>query len=154
MALAEHSLTHMLRNSGDVLAELDEHDVVIRRRDGEDLYISVRSREGSLQEALHVLGILLASLTDEPDIARRIVDAMADSLPWTSFLPEPERAEFLADLARVSAACVELQSYEPLGHVINSWRATADVYANPELMKLLRKHHRGPTFPLRRPQTD
>lgn len=45
MSLTEHTFTFMLRNSGDVLAEVEHTDIVLRRRDGADLFLGLRSRE-------------------------------------------------------------------------------------------------------------
>src|SRR6266567_1741740 len=55
MAISERSLSFMLRNSGEVLDELEERDVILQRRDGEDLYLALRSREWGIRESVGVL---------------------------------------------------------------------------------------------------
>ena len=37
MAIGERTLSYMLRNSGAVLDEVEQRDIVLQRRDGEDL---------------------------------------------------------------------------------------------------------------------
>ena len=72
MSLAEHTFTHMLRNSGEVLAEVEHHDVVLRRRDGEDLFLGLRSREESVRDALGILARLLLAASVDPDTRQRV----------------------------------------------------------------------------------
>ena len=88
MAVVEHTFTFMLRNSGAVLAELEHSDVVLRRRDGEDLFLGLRSREQSVRDALGVLARLLLAASVDRETRQRVAGALSASLPWTSFLPE------------------------------------------------------------------
>lgn len=152
MSLAEHTLTFMLRNSGDVLAEVEHRDVVLRRRDGEDLFLGLRSREQSVREALGVLARLLLAASADPDTRQRVAGALSASLPWSTFLPDDERNDFFEALTTTAAACVEFDNFEPLARVIEGWRATAEIHANPELGELLRGRHTGPPVKIRRPK--
>jgi hypothetical protein len=154
MSLAEHTFTYMLRNSGDVLAEVEHRDVVLRRRDGEDLFLGLRSREESVRDALGVLARLLLAASVDPDTRQRVASALSASLPWTTFLPDEERAEFFEALTATAAACVELDTFEPLAHLIDGWRATAQVHAKPELAKLLGATHAGPAVKIKRPEAS
>ncbi|MBI4729264.1 MAG: hypothetical protein HY775_07135 [Acidobacteria bacterium] len=151
MSTAEHSLSFLLRNSGVVLEEVEHRDVVLQRRDGEDLYLALRSRERGVRESLNVLArVLRAALHDEAArsaIARWLVD----ELPWTNFLPDADRQEFLSDFARTATACVEVDNYEPLIQSLRGWKATAEIYADPRVAAHLRRPHRGPSAPLKRP---
>lgn len=144
MSLAEHTFTHMLRNSGEVLAEVEHRDVVLRRRDGEDLFLGLRSREESVRDALGVLARLLLAASVDADIRRKVAGALAAALPWTTFLPDDEREEFFDALTSTAAACVEVDTFDPLAHLIDGWRATAEIHANPELAKLLNVARSGP----------
>src|SRR5947207_9255359 len=144
MSIAERTFTPILRNSGEVLAEVEHRDVVLRRRDGEDLFLGLRSREASVRDALGVLARLLLAVSVDPDTRRTVAGALAASLPWTTFLPEDEREEFFEALTSTAAACVELDTFEPLAHLIEGWRATAEIHANPELAELLSVQRRGP----------
>ena len=142
----------MLRNSGDVLAEVEHRDVVLRRRDGEDLFLSLRSREESVRDALGVLARLLLAASVDPETRKRVAGALSASLPWTTFLPENERSEFFEALTSTAAACVEVDTFEPLAHLIEGWRATAEIHANPELAEVLSAKHVGPSLKIKRPR--
>ncbi|HUP69609.1 MAG TPA: hypothetical protein VM142_07300 [Acidimicrobiales bacterium] len=154
MSLAEHTLTHMLRHSGGVLAELEHRDVVLRRRDGEDLFLGLRAREESVRDALGVLARLLLAASVDPDTRRRVAGALSASLPWTTFLPDDEREEFLEALTATAAACVEVDTFGPLAHLIEGWRATAEIHANPELARLLSVERPGPAVKVTRPKAS
>lgn len=154
MSLAEHTFTHMLRNSGDVLAEVEHRDVVLRRRDGEDLFLGLRSREASVRDALGMLARLLLAASVDPKTRQSVAGALSASLPWTTFLPEDERSEFFDALASTAAGCVEVDTFEPLAHLLEGWRATADVHANPELAQLLSIEHTGPAVKIKRPKAS
>ena len=154
MRLAEHTFTHMLRNSGEVLAEVEHRDLVLRRRDGEDLFLGLRSREASVRDALGVLARLLLAASVDTDTRRKIAGALAASLPWTTFLPDDEREEFFGALTSTAAACVEVDTFDPLAHLIDGWRATAEIHANPELANLLRAERPGPAGKVKRPKAS
>jgi hypothetical protein len=151
MVLTEHTFTHMLRNSGDVLTEVEYRDIVLRRRDGEDLFLGLRSREASVRNALGVLARILLAASVDPETRQRVAGALSASLPWTSFLPEDERAEFFEALTSTAAACVELDTFEPLARLIGGWRATAEIHANPEMATVLSAKHSGPPVKIKRP---
>lgn len=144
----------MLRNSGEVLAEVEHRDVVLRRRDGADLFLGLRSREESVRDALGVLARLLLAASVDPQTRRRVASALSAALPWASFLPEEERDEFFEALTSTAAACVEVDIFEPLAHLIDGWRATAELHANPDLAKVLSAKRSGPAVKLRRPKAS
>lgn len=144
----------MLRNSGDVLAEVEHRDVVLRRRDGADLFLGLASREESVRDALGVLARILLAASVDPDTRLRVTGTLSASLPWTTFLPADERSEFFEALTSTAAACAEVDTFEPLARVIEGWRASAEVHANPELARLLRTEHTGPPVKIKRPKAS
>ena len=154
MSLAEHTFTHMLRNSGEVLAEIEHRDVVLRRRDGADLFLGLRAREESVRDVLGALARLLVAASVDPDTRRRVAGALGASLPWTSFLPDDEREEFFDALTSTAAACADVDSFEPLAHLLESWRATAEIHANPALAELLDIKRSGPAVKVTRPKAS
>lgn len=153
MSVAEHSLSYLLRNSGEVLEEVASRDVVLQRRDGEDLYLTALSRERGVRDSLSVLARLLrAALADEHgrETAGRW---LTDELPWTTFLPIADREEFLDDFSQTAIACVELENYEPLVRALRGWKATAEAYANVDVTERLHDRRRGPAVALKPPRS-
>lgn len=150
MIAAEHSLSYMLRNSGAVLEELEGRDVILLRRDGEDLYLALRSRQTGVRELLGVMARMVRAALHDESAHAAIAAWLADEMPWTSFLPPEDREAFLADFANTATACAELDVYEPLLQSLDGWKATAEVYADPRLLDVMREEHGGPAVPLRR----
>ena len=101
-----------------------------------------------------MLARLLLAASVDPDTRRRVAAALSASLPWTTFLPEDERAEFFEALTATAAACVEVDTFEPLAHLIEGWRATAEIHANPELAKVLSVPRSGPAVKVKRPKAS
>ena len=80
---------------------------------------------------------LLFALLKSEDTAELVVAALAEAIPWVRFLPDDEAREFTVEFAETARACAELGSLAGLAPVIESWRATAEVHADPELLKTL-----------------
>ena len=113
--------------------------------------MGLRSREESVRDALGLLARLLVAASVDPETRRRVAGALIASLPWAGFLPDDERAEFFEALTSTAAACAELDTFEPLAHLIDGWRATAELHANPELADLLHaRRSSGPAVKLKR----
>ncbi len=151
MPVVERTLSDMLRNSGEVIEETAVRDVILRRRDGEDLFLALRSRERAVRESLGVLARILRAALYDDGARAAVVKWAAEELPWTTLLPEYEAEAFLSDFARTVAACVEADTYEPLVHELSDWKATAETHANREIVEALRERHEGPAIPLTRP---
>lgn len=95
------------------------------------MFLGLASREESVRDALGVLARILLAASVDPDTRKRVTATLSASLPWTTFLPNDERAEFFEALTSTAAACAELDTFEPLARVIEGWRASAEVHANP-----------------------
>lgn len=70
-----------------VLAELEHRDVVLRRRDGEDLFLGLRSREACVRDALGVLARILLAASVDPTSRERVAGALSASLPLDNLPP-------------------------------------------------------------------
>ena len=58
---------------------------------------------------------------------------VGEALPWTSYLSEEGRKEFVTELPAVIQDCEDLGTFAPLERLIASWRSTVAVMADPEL---------------------
>ena len=66
---------------------------------------------------------------------------MCEAYPWTEYLPDEERTQFVEEFARELAAAASVGDFKPVAQFLHEWKATAEVYADPELLRLLS----GPT---------
>lgn len=107
-----------------------------------------------MRDALGMLARLLLAASVDPKTRQSVAGALSASLPWTTFLPDDERSEFLEALTSTAAACVEVDTFDPLAHLLEGWRATAEIHANPELTKLLAVGRSGPPVKVKRPKAS
>jgi hypothetical protein len=152
MAVVEHTLTNFLRNSGSVLSDVEQWDVIVKRRDGPDLYISLDTRESLVRDVLGLLARLLVVASSDPKTLKRLSDELPALLPWSSFLPADERRQLVADLVAKAAGCADLDMMEPLSRLLDGWRASAEIYANPDLLARIQSPSDGPAVPITRPR--
>jgi hypothetical protein len=135
---AEATLTEFLRDPNGVVERLEHVDVVLHRRNAEDLRLSLRSRSDAVNESVRFLArVLGTALTD--DLVRQHLRVSAEAIPWLGFLPEERRTEFLADFFRCAEAAAELGTMAPLAQLLREWQATAAIYADPQLAAELRR---------------
>lgn len=137
MRAVERQFSEFLRDPNDVVAELDKSDVLLRRRGAPALLLSQAGRE-ELRNTVHeAMARILRSLAVHSEKA--FTEAVTAGFPWVTFLPVPERTAFVLELTQTLLASEDLQNFVPVGQVIREWRATAEIHADPELAKRLRK---------------
>ena len=136
MRVIEHAFSDLLRRPKDVTDDVEDGDVLLRRRDEPDLRLSRADREARRAEAFSALGRAMRNLAAHNPGA--LSEALADAFPWFEFLPARDRRLFLDEFSRVVTAAAALDNYEPLSQLVREWRATAEVYADPKLARRLR----------------
>jgi hypothetical protein len=120
-----------------VVAELDKSDVLLRRRGAPALRLSQVSRD-ELRNTVHeAMARILRNLVVHSEQA--FLAAVTEGFPWVTLLPQADRKAFALELTQTLLASEDLQNFVPVGQVIREWRATAEVHADPELAKRLRK---------------
>lgn len=125
----EMTWSAFLREPSSVEPLLEHGDVVLKRRDGEPLRLSRSSKGQAERQAIAAAARLLAPVLSEG--AREAVEKMADvQLPWTRFLPERDRHEFVTDFLRQFEACADLGDFSALGRLLAEWKNTATAYAD------------------------
>jgi hypothetical protein len=137
MRVIEHPFSDLLRRPKDVTDDLEEGDVLLRRRDEPDLRLSRADRETYRAEAFSAVGRALRNLAAHNPGA--LSDALADAFPWIEFLPARDRRLFLDEFSRVVLAAAAVDNYEPLSQLVREWRATAEIHADPRLVRRLRR---------------
>lgn len=136
MPVIERPFSDLLRHPKEVTSDLDEGDVLLRRRDEPDLRLTLAAREAERAEAFAAVGRTLRNLAVHSPTA--VADALGEALPWLEFLPAVDRRLFIDEFSRVVTAAADLDSYLPLSLLVREWRATAEVHADPKLARHLR----------------
>lgn len=137
MRVIERPFSDLLRKPKEVADDLEQSDVLLRRRDEPDLRLSRADREAQRADTFSAIGRALRNLAVHSPAA--LSDALGDAFPWVEFLPAADRRLFLDEFSRVVVAAAALDDYETLSQVVREWRATAEVHADPKLARRLRR---------------
>lgn len=133
MAAVAFSFSTLLREPNRVTAQLARGDVVLHRRDGEDLYLSVKSRAERDAENAAQPARMLGALIHTPDGQRLLTNALGEAFPWTRFLTDQGRDQFVSEFVATTRACADVGVWTPLGQLLHEWTTTAAIHADPEL---------------------
>lgn len=135
MQVTERTFSEFLRQPKEVVASLAQHDVVLRRRNAPDLYLSLAARDTSRTRTIECLARLLCKIAaDSPET---MDSAVATAFPWVEFLSSDELRNFAEDLTQTILASASIESFEPVELIIDSWQNTAEILSDPELTALL-----------------
>lgn len=137
MRVTERPFSDLLRHPKDVAGDVEDGDVVLRRRDEPDLWLSRADREVERSAAFAALSRAFRNLAvHSPDA---LADALGEAFSWTQFLPAADQRLFVEEFSRVVTAAAELDNVAPLIQLLREWRATAEVHADPKLARRLRR---------------
>lgn len=139
MQVIERSFSDFLRHPKEVVAELAEHDVVLRRRNAPALRLCRVDRDESRAETLNALARLLRNLAVHSPVS--LTEALSDAYPWVQYLPREERELFAEELTEELLASASIEMFEPVALLVGAWKATAEIHADPELARRLAGPH-------------
>ena len=135
MLVIERTFSEFLRQPKEVVANLAHHDVVLRRRNAPDLYLSLAASDTSRAKTIECLARLLCKIAaDSPEA---MDDAIEAAFPWVEFLSTDGRREFVEELTRIILASASVENFEQVDLTIDSWQNTAEILSDPELTALL-----------------
>ena len=108
----------------------------VTRRDDEDLVLMTAVRADQEREVLAAATAMVDALlhSDDRVLVRKVVAA---AFPWVSYLSGEEVADFVDELIASLRAGSSLDNPAPPARTIETWRHTAEVYADPELARIL-----------------
>ncbi len=152
MATRTYPYSAFLRGPSEVLGALDHAEVVLERRDAENLVLIRSDRfsagRSAMAAAAHVLRTLAAR---DPNLAAEL---LADEFPWMRWLPADERTQCVADLLADLAAGADAGTLLPFGQTVAAWRSTAEVWADRGLADRLAGPFDGTGEEVGRPEPE
>ena len=112
--------------------------LLVRRRDAEDLVLTTAVRAELEHAAASVTTRMFVALMRRDGGVRELVtDVLPEVFPWVAFLSKEEVQEFVVELVATLRAAESLDNPAPVVQVIEAWRHTAEVLADPELAAIL-----------------
>jgi hypothetical protein len=118
------------------LAGSSAHSIRLRRRDDVDLMLTTADRF----EQDHQVVVMAVRLFSVLVLHREVESMLAlvpEIFPWVRFLPESDRRRLLEELIGVLQASQDFDTFAPVTQLINEWRHTAEVYADPDVLAAL-----------------
>lgn len=128
------TLTTFLRDPKKVIARLRDGDVIVTRRKGKALRLSLESRAASAGEGTELAAHLLAETLEVADANKILQRALERRFPWMRFLPEDARQKFTREFVETLEACASIGNMARMTEVVHAWQSTAAVYADPKLL--------------------
>ncbi|GGL09010.1 prevent-host-death family protein [Planomonospora parontospora] len=134
MATPTVPFSDLSKHSKQVAETIDRfHRVHVKRRDGEDLFISTARHDRQREETADVSARMIAALLASDEGVRAVLHALPAVFPWARHLSVEERWEFVRELIDATRDAVDLDVHATLHRVIVEWRATARILADPAL---------------------
>ncbi|MBG6214503.1 MAG: hypothetical protein LH475_00805 [Cryobacterium sp.] len=120
------SFTDLLRKPKDILALVNEGQVRITRRDGDDLVILRGHDLDVLQNGTALSSRLIRAIGRHQN---DVVAALADLFAWTAEFTPAELSAYAAEIEQLVYSASELGTYERLLRAQQEWQETALAYA-------------------------
>ena len=127
---------------------------VHRRGSEDDLVLTTADRAAEEHDVVDLAVRVLRAVMSDPVLRSQLLDILPRIFPWSMFLPPEDRIGFAQELVDVMDASSELGVSAPVLTLIAQWRNTADVWADPELLAILRSPHEGDLGPVPRPTVE
>ncbi|MCW2135086.1 type II toxin-antitoxin system Phd/YefM family antitoxin [Arthrobacter sp. VKM Ac-2550] len=120
------TITDLYRRPKEVLAHIDEGDVIITRQGKESLLVSRASAIEQDRKGLRLASALIAAHLGEGDFVSRL----HVPFPWLVFLDRKDQETFASEVIDTTRGCASLGRYDRLVILISSWKATAEAVAD------------------------
>ena len=137
-AADEVPFSYLLQHSRDTLEKLEgsrERRLRLVRRDGEDLILESARRAEADEQAFSIAARIIEVMLNTDESV--FIQVFPSVFPWMRFLPAEDARAFIAEFTATARASAELGNMAPVATVIAAWMATAEVYADPELLRVL-----------------
>jgi hypothetical protein len=123
----------------------------LRRRGSDDLALVRADQTDRDATVIDFTSRLLAGLarSGESEAIRR---ALPEALPWSTFLPEGDRDQMLVELIEVAQGSASLRSLGPIAVLLEQWRHSAEIYADPETYRQVTADPGGDFGPVAKPE--
>ncbi|WP_405143607.1 hypothetical protein OG589_38810 [Sphaerisporangium sp. NBC_01403] len=126
----------LINKQTSVFPALDDADVILERRDAENLVLMRSERFQAMTEGLRLAARSLSIIArSNRSVAE---EAFSEELPWLKWLPAEARPECVTELLDHLLAGADTGLLVPFSRALREWMSTAEIYSDPELARRLR----------------
>ncbi|MBC6449527.1 hypothetical protein [Actinokineospora xionganensis] len=142
--VSEINFSELSNKPADSVRKLQEspnQTLLVHRRGGEeDLVLTTVSRAEEVREVVSTTtALFVALMQNHAEVRGLVADVMPKAFPWVRFLPREDMQAFVVELVETLEAAGSLGTPAPVVQLIAEWRHTAEVYADPGLLDILRR---------------
>ncbi len=130
-------ITTFAREYATLLQETPDDDFLLERRAGDPVLVRPLREARADLEVAHDLAAMLRSMLGQPDLVDLLDSTLDEVYPWAVLLPPEVRGAFTRESVQMLRACAALGRFGAYADLLASWKATAEVYADPELARRL-----------------
>jgi hypothetical protein len=129
--MVRETLSEFVQRPTQVIARLDEGDVLLTRREEEDLVLR-RAADARLDYEI-VSGALgmMSSVLREHLVPSTSLKYVVSAFPWLGLLPDAAVEQFSENFIRLALAGASIANFNSLRSMLSSWEDTAEIYSNP-----------------------
>lgn len=131
MATRTFAFSTLINKQTSVFPALEDADVVLERRDAENLVLMRSERFEALVQGL---GLAARSLAIIAKTNRSLAEEVfAEELPWLTWLPAEARPQCVSELLDHLLAGAATGLLLPFARAFTEWQSTAEIYSDPDL---------------------
>lgn len=132
--------SEIARNPRDVAAAVEREGTarLDRRGEGQPFILMTLSRYATNQSGIRFAERFLRTAVARSFEHGDLNELLVEAFPWLRFIPEEHRAAFVKEFMDTFQACTDLDVWTPMQRLMREWKATAAVYADPELAAKLK----------------
>ncbi len=130
-------ITTFAREYATLLEQAPDDDFLLERRVGAPVLVRPLREARADREVAQDLAALLRSMLGHLDVVDLLNATLDEVYPWAILLPADVRATFTEQAVGMLRACAALGRFGAYTDLLDSWRATAELYADPDLVRRL-----------------
>jgi hypothetical protein len=132
--------SEIARNPREVAATVErEGEARLERRgEGPAFVLMTATRFAASRSGVRIAERLLRNAIAHSSRLGDLDSLLLDTFPWLRFIPESHRHDFGYEFLTTFEACADLEVWTPLQRMMREWKATAAIYADPELSAKLK----------------
>jgi PHD/YefM family antitoxin component YafN of YafNO toxin-antitoxin module len=136
MATRTFPFSTLINKQTSVFPALDDADVILERRDAENLVLMRSERFTAMTEGLRLAARSLSIVARANHALAE--EVFAEELPWLRWLPVEARSGCVSELLGHLIAGADTGLFMPFARALKEWKATAEIYSDPGLARRLR----------------
>jgi len=125
----------LLRNPTKVASLADHTEVVLERRDGDNLVLSSFTRFSQREQGAALTGRIIADVAlSDPEVIAR---ALYAELPWLKWLSREDQDAATDEILKDLLAGATTGNLSPFMVTLDAWKETAEIHSNKKIKQRL-----------------